>query len=126
MAGMMLQMAGMGAGMSQMSEMMPQMVSMSSGTTGTLPQMMPGMMSQMSGIMQGQPGDNVYRPIIDFLTGSSQTGTLMESQFIATETFSLEELGLSPVRVSETQSPPAVGRGVVRRRRAGARTGARG
>ena len=93
MAGMMLQMAGMGAGMSQMSEMMPQMVSMSSGTTGTLPQMMPGMMSQMSGIMQGQPGDNVYRPIIDFLTGSSQTGTLMESQFIATETFSLEELG---------------------------------
>lgn len=73
-------------------------------------------------------GDNVYCPIIDFFIGASRTCTPLESQFTYAETFSLEELSLSLVRVPPTESPPAVDVGVLRRRRAwdAARARARG
>ncbi|XP_042030015.1 uncharacterized protein LOC121776939 [Salvia splendens] len=46
------------------------------------------------------PGDNVYHPYMDLLSSDSPQSTPLETQFPDIETFSFEELGLSPVRVS--------------------------
>ena len=45
---------------------------------------------------------------MDLFSAGSQS-TLLETQFTGIETFSLEELGLSPMREPPTQDQPAVG-----------------
>ena len=54
-----------------------------------------GMQHGMHPGMQGPPGgDTVYRPSLDFLTASSHTSTLVETQFTGDDLLSLHDMGI--------------------------------
>ena len=82
--------------------------------------MMPGMMQTMPVVAWREggsrapqtPRDNVYRPYMDLLSSDSPQSTPMDTQFTGIDTFTFEELGLSPVRKTPSEAETAArGRG---------------
>ena len=125
-AGMPANMSGMG-GIVGMGGMPPNMAGVGGmvpgavGMSGTPPNM------SVSGSMQHRsprtPGESVYRPYIDLLADDSPS-SVPETQYAGIETFSFEDLGLSPIRETpQEEAGPARGR---RKSKATARSGGRG